>query len=116
LCSKAPSPASQWQGENINNFAWRPRRASCQADLTADLEERGIARELNMMVENGGMIPLVHRGRISARIIQRWVAVNVWDSGYGIPAGTGSETDLKRKARLTLGRRGIRRIKCSHTQ
>ena len=84
LCDKAPSPASQWQGENISRF--------CDADYdalhaeltkTANIEERArIGRELNdMMVERGGMIPLVHRGRISAHANSLGgVVLNVWDS------------------------------------
>ncbi len=54
-----------------------------QLTSTADIAERGrIGRELNdMMVENGGMIPLVHRGRISAHANSLGgVVLNVWDS------------------------------------
>ncbi|WP_120636189.1 peptide ABC transporter substrate-binding protein [Ruegeria sp. EL01] len=84
LCDKAPKPESQWQGENISRF--------CNADYdklhaqlaeTAGAEERAkIARQLNdIMVENGGMIPLVHRGRLSAHAnTLGGVILNVWDS------------------------------------
>ena len=50
---------------------------------TADINKRGeIAAKLNdMMVENGGMIPLVHRGRLSAHANSLGgVKLNVWDS------------------------------------
>ena len=84
LCDKAPKPESQWQGENISRF--------CNADYdklheqlaeTAGADERAaIARQLNdIMVENGGMIPLVHRGRLSAHAnTLGGVVLNVWDS------------------------------------
>ena len=47
------------------------------------INKRGeIAAKLNdMMVENGGMIPLVHRGRLSAHANSLGgVKLNVWDS------------------------------------
>jgi len=84
LCDKAPRPDTQWQGENISRF--------CNAEFdelhgqlaeTAGLEARAeIAKKLNdIMVENGGMIPLVHRGRLSAHAnTLGGVVLNVWDS------------------------------------
>ena len=50
---------------------------------TANIEERAkIGRELNdMFVANGGMIPLVQRGRVSAHANSLGgVVLNVWDS------------------------------------
>ena len=84
LCDKAPSPASQWQGENISRFCM-PEFDALHAQLasTADIAERAkIAHQLNdMMVSNGGMIPLVHRGRLSAHANSLGgVVLNVWDS------------------------------------
>ncbi|MCR9148997.1 MAG: peptide ABC transporter substrate-binding protein [Rhodobacteraceae bacterium] len=84
LCDKAPSPATQWQGENISRFCM-PEFDALHAELakTADIAERArIGRELNdMMVMNGGMIPLVHRGRLSAHAnTLGGVVLNVWDS------------------------------------
>ena len=84
LCDKAPSPATQWQGENISRFCMEEFDA-LHAELakTADINERArIAQELNdMLVSNGGMIPLVHRGRISAHAnTLGGVKLNVWDS------------------------------------
>lgn len=45
-------------------------------------ERQRIGRELSaMMVDNGGMIPLVHRGRLSAHSnTLGGVVLNVWDS------------------------------------
>ena len=84
LCSKAPSPATQWQGENISRFCMEEFDAlHAELTQTADIEERArLGRELNdMMVENGGMIPLVHRGRLSAHANSLGgVVLNVWDS------------------------------------
>jgi peptide/nickel transport system substrate-binding protein len=84
LCDKAPSPASQWQGENISRFCNEEYDAlHAELTTTAGLEQRAeIGRKLNdMMVQNGGMIPLVHRGRLSAHANSLGgVALNVWDS------------------------------------
>jgi peptide/nickel transport system substrate-binding protein len=84
LCDKAPSPASQWQGENISRFC-DPAYDELHTKLTktADIDERGeIGRALNdMLVEAGTLIPLVHRGRLSAHSnTLGGVILNVWDS------------------------------------
>ena len=84
LCDKAPTPATQWQGENISRFCMEEYDALWNTLAeTADYEERGrIAAELNdMIVQNGGMIPLVHRGRLSAHANDLGgIDLNVWDS------------------------------------
>lgn len=84
LCSKIPSPASQWQGENISRWCSDEYEALYQTlTETADIDERSrIGRELNdMAVQGGAMIPLVHRGRISAHSnTLGGVLLNVWDS------------------------------------
>jgi peptide/nickel transport system substrate-binding protein len=84
LCDKAPSPASQWQGENISRFCM-PEFDALHAKLsqTANIEMRAeIGKQLNdMIVQNGGMIPLVHRGRLSAHANSLGgVVLTVWDS------------------------------------
>ncbi|MCE8507489.1 peptide ABC transporter substrate-binding protein [Ruegeria pomeroyi] len=84
LCDKAPKPESQWQGENISRFC-NEEFDALHAELTktAGAEARAeIAKRLNdIMVENGGMIPLVHRGRLSAHSnTLGGVVLNVWDS------------------------------------
>jgi peptide/nickel transport system substrate-binding protein len=83
-CDQAPSPATQWQGENISRFCMEEYDALHeQLAETADLDERTrISKELNdMAVSNGIMIPLVHRGRISAHANSLGgVKLNVWDS------------------------------------
>ncbi len=84
LCDKAPRPDSQWQGENISRFCM-PEFDALHAQLTetADIDARAkIGKELNdMLVSNGGMIPLVQRGRVSAHAnTLGGVVLNVWDS------------------------------------
>lgn len=84
LCDKAPRPDSQWQGENISRFCM-PEFDALHAQLTetADINERAkIGQQLNdMYVSNGGMIPLVQRGRVSAHAnTLGGVILNVWDS------------------------------------
>ena len=84
LCDKAPKPESQWQGENISRWC-RPEYDAMHAKLaqTADIDERAaLGRSMNdMAVTNGAMIPLVHRGRVSAHANSLGgVILNVWDS------------------------------------
>jgi len=84
LCDKAPRPETQWQGENISRFCMEEFDAlHAELTATADMAERQrIGRELSAMyVDNGGMIPLVHRGRLSAHSnTLGGVVLNVWDS------------------------------------
>ncbi|SHF25453.1 peptide/nickel transport system substrate-binding protein [Ruegeria intermedia] len=84
LCDKAPRPETQWQGENISRWC-DPEYDALHAKLaqTAGLEARAeIAKKLNdMAVMGGAMIPLVHRGRLSAHSnTLGGVVLNVWDS------------------------------------
>ncbi|WP_179380326.1 peptide ABC transporter substrate-binding protein [Jannaschia marina] len=84
LCDKAPRPETQWQGENISRFCdeeydalWAELAKTSGTDARAE-----IAKQLNdMIVQRGGMIPLVHRGRLSAHAnTLGGVELNVWDS------------------------------------
>ena len=84
LCDKAPNPGSQWQGENISRFC-DPAYDALHKKLTetAGIDARAeIARQLNdMIIESGSVIPLVHRGRLSAHAnTLGGVVLNVWDS------------------------------------
>jgi peptide/nickel transport system substrate-binding protein len=68
-CDAWPRPQTQWQGTNIQRFC-DPAYDELIAEMaaTADLEERGrIAREMNDMLVRYSIIPLVHRGGVSAR-------------------------------------------------
>jgi len=84
-CDKAPKPEAQWQGENINRYC-DPAYDALVAELgrTGDLEKRGeLARKLNDMLtkESYVVIPLVDRGRVSARANSLGgVILNTWDS------------------------------------
>ncbi len=84
-CKNAPSPETQWQGENINRFC-NPDYDALYATLatTTDLAARqDIAKKLNDMVTKDSMtvIPLVHRGTLSAHSnALGGVQINAWDS------------------------------------
>ncbi|MBC2836752.1 peptide ABC transporter substrate-binding protein [Paragemmobacter straminiformis] len=84
-CKNAPSPETQWQGENINRFC-TPEYDALYATLatTTDIAARQeIAKKLNDMVTKDSMIvvPLVHRGTLSAHSNSLGgVQINAWDS------------------------------------
>ncbi|WGW03242.1 peptide ABC transporter substrate-binding protein [Tropicibacter oceani] len=84
LCDKAPRPDTQWQGENISRFCDEEYDAlHKQLSETADMAERQrIGKELSRIAfERGSLIPLVHRGRLSAHATSLGgVKLNVWDS------------------------------------
>ncbi|MFW2586731.1 peptide ABC transporter substrate-binding protein [Sagittula sp. SSi028] len=84
LCDKAPRPETQWQGENISRFCDEEFDAlHLELSQTADIEKRQeIGRQLSQIAyERGAMIPLVHRGRLSAHSnTLGGVVLNVWDS------------------------------------
>ena len=83
-CAKIPSPDNNWLGFNIPRY--------CNADYdalaaklaqTSALEERAvIARQMNdMLMQAGALIPLVHRGDVSAQSnTLEGVRMNSWDS------------------------------------
>jgi peptide/nickel transport system substrate-binding protein len=85
LCGTEPRPESQWQGENINRFC-EPEYDALHAELTktGDLDKRGeIAIKLNNMLTKDSftIVPLVHRGRVSAHANSLGgVVLNTWDS------------------------------------
>ncbi|MBE1291391.1 MAG: peptide ABC transporter substrate-binding protein [Rhodobacteraceae bacterium] len=84
-CGGEPKPSSQWQGENINRFC-DPAYDALIDELarTGDIEKRGeIAKKMNDMLTNESytIVPLVHRGRVSAHSnTLGGVVLNVWDS------------------------------------
>ena len=84
LCDKAPRPETQWQGENISRWCREDYDAlHTELTKTAGTAARAeISKKLNdMAVEGGAMIPLVHRGRLSAHSVSLGgVKLNVWDS------------------------------------
>ncbi|MGY3439515.1 MULTISPECIES: peptide ABC transporter substrate-binding protein [unclassified Marinovum] len=84
LCNKAPHPDKQWQGENISRYCSEEYDALYkELQSTVGDEARGaIGKRLNdMVIEGGAMIPLVHRGRISAKSnTLGGVVMNAWDT------------------------------------
>ncbi len=84
LCDKAPKPSSQWQGENISRFCSEEFDAlHAELSMTADIAKRQEIGQkmITMAFEEGMMIPLVHRGRLSAHSNSLGgVVLNVWDS------------------------------------
>ncbi|MCV6584906.1 MAG: peptide ABC transporter substrate-binding protein [Marinibacterium sp.] len=84
ICDKAPRPETQWQGENISRWCSDEYEALyAELGKTSDINKRAeIGKKLNdMAVQGGAMIPLVHRGRISAHSnTLGGVELNVWDS------------------------------------
>ncbi|MEO0691438.1 MAG: peptide ABC transporter substrate-binding protein [Pseudomonadota bacterium] len=84
-CGNEPKPDSQWQGENINRFC-DPAYDALIDELarTGDIEKRAeIAIKMNNMLTKDSytIVPLVHRGRVSAHAnTLAGVKLNVWDS------------------------------------
>ena len=83
-CNEIPSPASQWQGSNIQRFC-DPAYDALVTEMsqTAPLEERGrLAREMNdMLMQSYSIIPLIHRGGVSAHANSLGgIRMSDWDS------------------------------------
>ena len=84
LCSDMPSPASQWQGNNVQRFC-DPAYDALVEEMagTADLARRGeLAQMMNdMVVQSGSIIPLIHRGGVSAHANSLGgIQMSDWDS------------------------------------
>ena len=84
LCDKAPTPATQWQGENITRFCDEEYNALwLELSKTSDIAKREeIGKQMVGIIYDKGMqIPIVHRGRLSAHSnTLGGVVLNVWDS------------------------------------
>ena len=82
---KAPSPATQWQGENVNRFC-DPAYDALVVELgrTGEMGKRAeLAKRMNEMLTKDSytVVPLVDRGRLSARSLSLGgVVLNTWDS------------------------------------
>jgi len=83
-CANIPSPATQWQGNNIQRFCSEPYEALIREFRTAgSLEDRGrIGRAMNdLLVESYSILPLIHRHTISGKAATlEGVRMNSWDS------------------------------------
>ena len=84
-CKNAPTPESQWQGENMNRFC-DPAYDAMVTELSATLDpakRQELAKKLNDMVtkDSSIVVPLVHRGTLSAHSnALGGVKINAWDS------------------------------------
>ena len=84
ICAEMPSPANGWLGNNISRFCMEEYDALvAQMAQTGVLEERAaLAIAMNdMIIQNGAMLGLVHRGDVSAHSVSlEGVLMNSWDS------------------------------------
>ena len=84
-CEKAPSPENQWQGENYNRYC-DPAYDATVLEFSKEIDpaKRGeLAKKLNNMitVESNSTLPLIDRGRFSAKSnTLGGVVMNVWDT------------------------------------
>ncbi|MEE8453268.1 MAG: peptide ABC transporter substrate-binding protein [Limibaculum sp.] len=83
-CKEIPAPANQWLGNNMPRFCNAEYDAlSAELGTTASIEKRAeIAMKMNdMLMEYGAIIPLIHRGDVSAHSVTLGgVLMNSWDS------------------------------------
>ena len=84
VCSEHPTPETNWMGNNMPRYC-NAEYDALVADLagTANIDDRArIVRTLNdMLMQEGAMIPLIHRGRVSAHSNKLGgVIQNTWDS------------------------------------
>ena len=83
-CKAIPSPANQWIGNNMPRFC-DPAYDALLAEMsqTAAIEDRArLAMAMNdMLMQAGAIIPLIHRGGVSAHAnTLKGVRMNEWDS------------------------------------
>ncbi len=83
-CAEIPAPENNWLGGNMPRYC-NPAYDALLAEMakTSAIEERGeLGKQLNdMLVQEGAVIPLVHRGRVSAHANSLvGIKHNAWDS------------------------------------
>lgn len=83
-CNKIPNPENNWLGNNMPRYC-NPAYDALLAKMaiTSAIDERAeIAKQLNdMLIQEGAIIPLVHRGRVSAHANSLLgIKHNAWDS------------------------------------
>ncbi len=83
-CGNEPRPDTQWQGQNIPRYCDATYDALVdEMARTGEPEERArLGRMMNdMLMQDYALIPLVHRGRVSAHAASLGgVLLNTWDS------------------------------------
>lgn len=83
-CSEVSGPDNNWLGSNVSRWC-NPDYDKLADELakTADPAERAklVIQMNDMIIQGGGMIPLIHRGAVSARSnTLEGVRMNPWDS------------------------------------
>ena len=83
-CARIPRPQNNWLGSNFSRYC-NPEYDALAAELalTAPTENRArLVKNMNdLLVRDGAIIPLIHRGRISAHAhALAGVRINPWDS------------------------------------
>ncbi|WP_397542951.1 peptide ABC transporter substrate-binding protein [Roseovarius salis] len=83
-CNQIPAPENQWQGNNMPRYC-NPEYDALVEEMqrTGELEKRAeLAKEMNdMLMQDYIMLPLVDRGRVSAKADSLGgVVLNTWDS------------------------------------
>jgi len=84
ICKEAPSPDNQWIASNMGRYC-NPVYDAISTGLAVegDINRRSvIVKFLNdLLVSDGAMIPLIHRGGVSAHSVKLGgVQMNAWDS------------------------------------
>lgn len=83
-CGELPSPENQWLGNNLPRYCNEKYDAMvAEMARTASLEKRAdLAKRLNdLLIDEGAIIPLIHRGDVSARSVKlEGVRMNSWDT------------------------------------
>ena len=84
VCDKIPGPENQWNGSNISRYC-NPVYDALAAEFaeTGGIERRAaIAKRMNdLLVADGAMIPLIHRGEVAARSLTLGgMRHNAWDA------------------------------------
>jgi peptide/nickel transport system substrate-binding protein len=83
-CGRIPGAANAWQGSNISRYCSQEYDATvAELSKSAGLEKRGeLAKRLNdLLVNDGALIPLVHRGEVAAHSATLdGVKMTSWDS------------------------------------
>ncbi len=83
-CKEIPNPGNNWLGSNMPRYCTEAYDAlASKLAGTAGLDARAeIVKQMNdMLMQEGAMIPLIHRGRVSAHAnTLAGVKLNTWDS------------------------------------
>lgn len=83
-CKEVPTPKNNWLGGNMPRYcnAAYDAMASTMATTAAAADRASLAKKMNdLLMQEGAMIPLIHRGSVSAHAnTLGGVKLNTWDS------------------------------------